>query len=131
MHHRDGPVRAHRIPHPAHVGQPHRGIDHIPGVSATTPQPRQREADRSRVDARDGAGALGDDLQPHRRLREVPIVALDEIGRSAECGDHAGEALGRGPGGERPIRLGDGLGVIAGQAAQDEHLGREGARHRV
>ena len=58
-------------------------------------------------------------------------MALDEIGRSPERRDHAGEALGRRPRGERPIHPGDGLGVVAGQAAQDEHLGREGARHGV
>ena len=85
----------------------------------------------SAYDARDRAGALGGDGQPHRRLREVSIVALDEIGRSPECRDHAAEALGRRPRGERPIHPGDSLGVVAGQAPQDEHLGRESARHRV
>jgi len=84
VHHRDRPVRPHRVAHPAHVGQPHGGIDRIPRMSATTPEPRQREADRSRVDARDHTGALGSDVQPHRRLREVSVGGRDPVAQALQ-----------------------------------------------
>ena len=97
-----------------------------PPPSRASARPIARASTRAITPARSGAtasrtGASG----------EVSVGALDEIGRAAERGDHAREALGRGARGERALDPGDGLGVVAGQAAQDEQLAREGARHRV
>ena len=116
---RSGPTAS---PGPRTSVEPDRRVDGVLGPAPPAAQRHHHESDHPRVHARDDPGAIGRDGQPHGRLRQVPVGALDEVRRAAERRDHARETLGRGARGEGPLDRAGGRRVVPGQAAEDEQL---------
>ena len=77
------------------LGQPDGGVDHVVLARAAAAEADDDEPERARVDARSRRRPLGRDRADDRRAGRCARV-LEQVGRAAERGDHAREALGGG-----------------------------------